>query len=155
MNLSKQIAKNFREVHFGKNWTWSYMKQHLEDVTWQQATTKVYDFNTIATLTYHIHYYVKSVLKIFKGQDFDAKDKYSFDHPPINCQEDWDKFLDKVWEDAELFARFVEKLPEEKYWEIMEDEKWGNYYRNICGIIEHTHYHLGQIVLIKKIIQNK
>jgi hypothetical protein len=29
-------------------------------------------------------------------------------------------------------------------------EKYGNYYRNIHGIIEHIHYHLGQIVLIEK-----
>ncbi|HAI83731.1 MAG TPA: DUF1572 domain-containing protein, partial [Chitinophagaceae bacterium] len=30
----------------------------------------------------------------------------------------------------------------------------GTYYRNILGLIEHTHYHLGQIALIKKIIRN-
>ena len=31
-------------------------------------------------------------------------------------------------------------------------EKYGNYFRNLTGIIEHLHYHLGQIVLIKKLI---
>jgi len=30
--------------------------------------------------------------------------------------------------------------------------KYGNYFRNIVGVIEHIHYHLGQIVLIKKIL---
>jgi hypothetical protein len=43
-------------------------------------------------------------------------------------------------------------LPESKLAETFSDEKYGNYYRNIHGIIEHTHYHLGQIVLIKKIL---
>jgi len=124
----------------------------LKGVTWQQAVTQVYSFNTIATLVYHIHYYVDSVLKVFEGGPLEAKDKYSFDHPPINSQEDWSTFLDKVWGDAEKFAKLVEQLPESKLQKDLAEEKYGNYYRNIHGIIEHAHYHLGQIVLIKKML---
>ena len=40
-------------------------------------------------------------------------------------------------------------------WETFADEKYGHYYRNLHGIIEHTHYHLGQIVLIKKLLQQQ
>ena len=76
--------------------------------------------------------------------------KYSFAHPPIQSKEDWEKLLDKLWTDAETFASLIEQLPESKLWEDFADGKYGNYYRNIHGIIEHTHYHLGQIVLIKK-----
>jgi hypothetical protein len=47
----------------------------------------------------------------------------------------------------------IEQLPETKLWEDFWGEKYGNFYRNFHGIIEHGHYHLGQIVLIKKIIQ--
>ncbi len=152
MNLTAQIAKHFREVHFGGNWTSSNLKDHLADVTWQQATTKIYSFNTIAILVYHMNYYVSAVLKVLQGAPLDAKDKYSFDHPPILSQEDWKKLLDKTWTDAENFASLVEELPENKLGETFSDEKYGNYYRNIHGIIEHIHYHLGQIVLIKKIL---
>lgn len=52
MNLTTQIAKHFREVHFGGNWTTSNLKDHLADITWQQATTKIYSLNTIAALAY-------------------------------------------------------------------------------------------------------
>jgi len=152
MNLSTQIAKHFREFHFGGNWTYSNLKDHLADVTWQQATTQVYSFNTIATLVYHMNYYIDAVLKVFQGEPLNVKDKYSFDHPPIESQEDWEKMLEKTWTDAEKFASLIEKLPEDQFWEILSEKKWGNYYRNIHGIIEHNHYHLGQIVLIKKIL---
>lgn len=151
-NLSKQIAKHFKELHFGGNWTGSNLKEALNGVTWQQATTQVYDFNTIATLVFHINYYVSAVLNVFKGEKLNAKDELSFNHPPINSQEDWDNFLNSVWDDIEQFIPFVEQLPEHKLLAVFEDEKYGNYYRNIQGIIEHSHYHLGQIVLIKKII---
>ena len=152
MNLTAQIVKHLREVYFGGNWTSSNLKENLADVTWQHATTKVYSFNTIAALVYHMNYYVSAVLKVLQGEPLTARDKYSFDLPQILSQEDWENLLNKTWTDAENFASLIEQLPESKLWETFVDEKYGNYYRNIHGIIEHTHYHLGQIVLIKKIL---
>lgn len=153
MTHTAQIAKHFREVYFGGNWTCVNLKDNLSDVTWQQANTKVYSFNTIAKLVYHISYYVSVTLKVLQGEALNAHDKYSYDLPPIESQEAWERFLDGVWTDAETFACLVEQLPEARLWEYMADEKYGNYFRNLHGIIEHTHYHLGQIVLIKKIVQ--
>src|SRR5688572_21641630 len=151
MNLTGHIAKHFRQIHFGGNWTSVNLKETLTDVDWQQATTKFYSFNTIASLVYHTNYYVSEVLKVLKGEPLKAHDKFSFDCPPIQSQDDWNKLMDKTWTDAENFAALIEQLPESKLWEIFIAEKYGNYYRNIHGIIEHTHYHLGQIVLIKKL----
>ncbi len=64
MNLPSQIAKHVREVYFGGNWTSSNLKDNLADVNWQQATTQVYNLNTIAILVFHISYYVNAVLKV-------------------------------------------------------------------------------------------
>ncbi len=152
MELTAQIAKHFREVCFGGNWTCSNLKDNLLDVNWQQATTQIYSFNTIATLVYHTNYYVSAALKVLQGGPLLAKDEYSFNHPPIHSQEDWEKFLDTTRAEAEVFANLVEQLPESKLWENFTDKKYGNYYRNLHGIVEHLHYHLGQIVLIKKIL---
>lgn len=152
MNLTTQIAKHFRDVHFGGNWTSVNLKDTLEGITWQQATTKIYDFNTIATLVFHMHYYVGAVLKVLQGSALDAHDKYSFDHPPIQSQENWDHFLAQIWKDAETLANLMEQLPAQRLWEDFSENKYGNYYRNLQGITEHIHYHLGQIVLIKKLL---
>jgi hypothetical protein len=152
MSVTAQIAKHFRDVHFGGNWTFSNMKDNLADVNWEQATTQVYSFNTIATLVYHMNYYVCAVTTVLQGKPLNASDKFSFDHPPVNSQDDWEKMLNKTWTDAENFAKLIEQLPEAKLWEDFSDGKYGNYYRNLLGIIEHCHYHLGQIVLIKKIL---
>jgi hypothetical protein len=152
MDLTKQIAKQFRDVHFGGNWTASSLKEQLKGISWEQAITRVYSFNTIAALVYHMNYYVSEVLKVLQGEPLRASDKYSFDHPEILSQDDWEKLLDKTWTDAENFTIWLERLPEPVLWEVFSDHKYGNYYRNIQGVIEHIHYHLGQIVLIKKII---
>ncbi|MCF8448849.1 MAG: DinB family protein [Taibaiella sp.] len=153
MSVSAQLAKHSREVFFGGNWTCSNLKDNLADVTWQQATTQVHDINTIATLVYHMSYYVSGVLKVLQGDPLSARDTESFSHPPITSQADWEDLLARVWADAGAFAALIEQLPEHKLWENFTDEKYGIYYRNIHGIIEHTHYHLGQIAVVKKILQ--
>jgi hypothetical protein len=95
---------------------------------------------------------VSGVLKVFQGEQLNISDKFSFDLPPIQSKDDWEKLLEKTFTDAETFANLIEQLPEHKLWKTFTNEKYGNYYRNLHGIIEHTHYHLGQIALIKKII---
>jgi hypothetical protein len=153
MNLSQQIAKHFRDVYFGKNWTWVNLKDTLEGITWEQATAKVHSFNTIAVLVFHIHYYIGVATKVLQGGPVDGHDKYAFDAPPIRSQDDWGTLVNKVFSEGEAFAKLIEQLPETKFDEIFGQEKYGTYYRNLQGIIEHTHYHLGQIALIKKIVQ--
>lgn len=155
MHLSSQIAKHFREVFFGGNWTSVNLRDTLKDITWQQATRKVHSCNTIIALVYHINYYVSSVLKVLQGGPLNAHDKYSFDHPLVQSQSDWEAMVNKALTEAEQFADHIEKLPENKFGETFIDEKYGTYFRNLHGIIEHTHYHLGQIVIIKKIVQSE
>jgi len=99
-----------------------------------------------------MNYYVSAVLTVLQGENLTAHDKLSFDLPTITNQEDWEKLMNKSWREAEKFASLVETMDENKLEEIFSFEKYGNYFRNITGIIEHNHYHLGQIVLLKKII---
>ncbi len=58
--------------------------------------------------------------------------------------------MNKIWANAENLAGLIEQLPENKLWGDFAGEKYGNYYRNLNGVIEHTHHHLVQIVVIKK-----
>jgi hypothetical protein len=142
MNLSQQLAKHFREVFWGGNWTSVNLKDSLEGLSWQQAKTKVLSFNSIAALIFHINYYIAAVARVLQGEALNASDKYSFDLSPIQSEKDWETLLNKFWFDAENFATLVEQLPEDKLWDDFYDGKYGNYLRNIQGIIEHTHYHL-------------
>jgi hypothetical protein len=152
MNLTAQIAKHIRTVYFGGNWTSVNLKQVLDGVTWQQATTPVHSLNTIAVLVYHINYYADAIIQVLQGGPLDAHDAYSFDLPPLRSQEDWEALIEKLWANAETFASLVEQLPDSRLGELFADAKYGNWYRNLHGFIEHTHYHLGQIVLIKKMM---
>jgi hypothetical protein len=108
MNTTAQIAKHFREVYFGGNWTGVNLQETLKDITWEEATTKMNDFNTIAVLVYHISYYVSVQLKVLKGQSLEGTDKDSFNGPAIESEQDWDAMLDKIWQEADEYALLVE-----------------------------------------------
>jgi hypothetical protein len=152
MNLSAHLAKHCRDVHFGGNWTAVNLKDSLGGLSWQQATKRIGSFNSIAALTFHMNYFVSAVLKVLQGGPLEAHDKFSFNLPQISSQQDWEQLLSKTWADAENFALLVEQLTGQKLWEVFTDEKYGSYYSNIQGIIEHCHYHLGQIVILKKLV---
>lgn len=153
MSTPSQLAKRFREVVLDGKWIANTnFKDQLSDVTWQQANTKIANLNTIAMLTFHIDYYIAGILNVFEGGELEIKDKFSFDLPPIESQNQWETLLNKLWNDSEKFAILLEKIPDSQLNEVFADEKYNTYLRNIDGMIEHCYYHLGQITLIKKII---
>lgn len=155
MKNNQQLANRFREVILNGKWVANTnYKDQLENLPLEIAQTKVGDLNTIAILAQHVHYYIKGVAAVFKGGALEIRDAYSFDFPPMTSETEWKSFLDAFFRDAEEFATLVEQLPENKLNDAFTNEKYGTYQRNIDGMIEHCYYHLGQIVLIKKLASN-
>jgi len=155
MKTGEQLAKRFRELFDGRWVAATNFKIQLSDLDWKLATQQVDSLNTIAVLTSHVHYYIAGVLNVLQGGALEIKDKFSFDFPPVQSQEDWQNVMQKLWSDAETFAAETEQMTEEKLNAVFWDKKYGTYQRNIEAMIEHGYYHLGQIVLIKKLLLNK
>jgi uncharacterized damage-inducible protein DinB len=155
MENTKQLAKRFREVILNGTWVANTnFKDQLSNLDWKISTTEIKSLNTIAILAQHIHYYINGINQVFNGGTLDIRDQFSFDFPAMQSQEDWETFLSRFWSDAETFAAMIEQMPDEKLKQVFVDEKYGTYQRNIDGMIEHSYYHLGQIVLLKKMIAN-
>ena len=137
-SVQKQMAGRFREVVLNGKWIANTnIKHQVFDLTWKQATQKIESLNTIAALVFHLHYYVEGVSRFFEGKPLDISDKYSFDLPPVESQEAWEKLQNDLWTDAERFALLVEGMSDEKLEETFIHEKYGNYRRNIEGMTEH------------------
>lgn len=153
MNESKGLANRFREVLLNGTWIANTnFKDQLQNTSWELVTIKHNGLNSIAVLTAHIHYYIAGLIVVLQGGPLDIKDKYSFDFPPITTQGEWNAMLNRLWVDAEQFALLIEQLPESRLNDDFVDQKYGTYRRNIEAMIEHCYYHLGQIVLLKKIV---
>ena len=151
MKTTNHISKLLHDLFFGGNWTGTNLKDSIASITLEEANTKIGDCNTIAVLLFHINYYVEGTIPVLNGGTLDIKDKYSFDAPEIKTETDWDAFKTKVLENAKSLIQDISSLEDDMLFQTFVDEKYGTYYRNLHGIIEHTHYHLGQInVLLKQ-----
>ena len=150
------IANRLREVLLNGKWIANTnFKEQILSVSWEQAIQKVENLNTIALLTFHINYYLAGLLNVFAGGKLEIKDKYSFDLPEIKSEKDWNKLVNDFLVNSEIFANQVEHMEESMLDQPFADEKYGSYLRNIEGVIEHSYYHLGQVSLIRKMIEQK
>ncbi len=152
MSVSKQLAKHLRDVHFGGNWSTVDLKNLLSDVTFEQAAVQMYSLNSIFSISFHMAYYLDVLIKVLEEHVLDGKDELSWISEVPKTKAEWERFQKNTWEKAEKVALLIEKLPDEKLTEDFVDPKYGTNYRNIAGIVEHTHYHLGQIAIIKKLL---
>lgn len=153
MTRNLTIASRLREVLLNGHWIANTnYKEQILSLNWQQATQKVGSLNTIAALTYHINYYLAGLLNAFENGKLEISDKYSFDLPQIQSDENWNKLVTEFLNNSEKFANQVEQMEDSTFDQPFVDEKYGNYLRNIEGVIEHSYYHLGQISLMRKMI---
>lgn len=156
MTRNLTIASRIREVFLNGRWIANTnYKEQLEHLNWQQATLKVHDLNAIAALTFHINYYLDGLLRAFEKGELDISDKYSFDVPAIHSQAEWDQLVKSLLNNAEKFAMTIGNFEDITFDQPFIDEKYGTFLRNIEGVIEHSYYHLGQIVLIKRLIDQQ
>jgi Protein of unknown function (DUF1572) len=151
--ITHELARHIREIHFGNNWTDVDMTMVLKDVTWQQAVaTPIPNANSIAVLVFHMNFYLNYVHKSIKEGVYPFEHNDSFKVSPIQSETDWQALLQKTWDDAEAFAQTVEKLSVSPNFFNAVPPYHNSFYKNLQGIVEHNHYHLGQIVLLKKLL---
>ncbi len=153
MTKTNYLAGRLREVLLDGTWIANTnYKAQLLSLNWEQAIAKYENLNTIALLTFHINYYLKGLLQVFKGGPLEIRDQYSFDLPEIRSETDWNQLVNEFLSHSELFVQQVEQMPDEMLDHPFVEAKYGSYLRNIEGVIEHSYYHLGQISLIRKLV---
>jgi uncharacterized damage-inducible protein DinB len=153
MERSKKLSERIRELYLDGSWIANTnFRKALSDVTFGHAVLKFGGLNSVAELTFHVNYYLEGLLNVFNGGELDIKDEYSFSHPLIADTASWRRMADTFSVNAERFADAVSGISESLLDEIFVKEDYGTYERNIEAVIEHGYYHLGQIVLIKKML---
>jgi hypothetical protein len=97
-------------------------------------------------------HYVRAVMERMENKPRTLTHEQSVEEPEIHSEADWQALLERMWANGEKFATAIEHFPEAKLWEVFMAPEYGNGFRNISGVIEHNHYHLGQIVVVKKMV---
>ena len=153
MKLTDHIAQHIIDVHMGDNWTDVNIKNTLQNISLKEAVTVTNSSaNTIAALLHHITFYNQVVLERLKGNIPFISEANGFDVPVLNKENDWLDLKEKNYQSAQNLAEAVKQFPEEKLFEPVIANS-STVYKTLHGVIEHTHYHLGQIVIIKNLVK--
>ena len=56
-----------------------------------------------------MNYYVGAAIQVLDGGPLEAKDKFSFDAPPVETEADWEALLEKTFAEAEQLAERIER----------------------------------------------
>ena len=151
--MNRDLANRLREVLLEGKWIANTnFKEQITTIRWKQAIEEVEGLNTIALLTFHVNYYLKGMINVFEGGRLEIKDDLSFNMPKISSESDWLSLVNEFLSNANVFINNVEKMDKDQLSQVFEKVEYGSYKRNIEAQIEHTYYHLGQVVLIKKLI---
>lgn len=155
MKITETVAAHILEVHEGGNWTEVNIKDTLADVNFKEANTVTRaSFNTIAALLHHLSFYNDIVKQRLSGVNPSISNANGFDMPEIKNEKDWIKLKEQNLASAKQLAEAVQNFSEEK---LFESTITGHstHYKMLQGIAEHAHYHLGQIVMLKKLVKHR
>lgn len=154
MKITSAIAENIIACFEGNNWTDVNVDDTLKDVYWQEAQQiTIASPNTIASLVNHLYYWNYILMQRIKGENPLIPGSNGFDVKELKNEDDWNKLIEETHQSFIQLADAIKNFPEEKLEETYAVGK-SYYYKNFQGIIEHAYYHLGQIVILKKLILN-
>lgn len=153
-NLSNAITSHFNELFYKGGWTGVNLKNVLGDVSLTEANTVCEGFNTIAQVTNHLSYYYPIQLKVFRGGDVEGHDSESWKIASPETEEQWQDIVSQLLAYGNEMINEIETINDDQMFEGFDKlGKYGTVHRNLLGIIEHTYYHLGQLVILKKLVR--
>ena len=153
----KSIGSHHDQVWQGSPWYGSAVMNGLRDITLQEASGRIANQHTIAEILNHMTQWKKFALEKLRGNaGYDIQ---------VDSHADWIMLndLDEVtWEQIKkLYGQVTSDLlaeipnhPDEILGELVSGRKY-TYRELLEGITEHDIYHLGQIMLLKKIMRDE
>ena len=152
MDVSAAIAQHVLAVHEGNNWTEVSLAAILADVTLAEATTRTPGSpNTIASLVRHLAFWNRVMARRAQGLPTEIGPANGFDAGPLLAAEaDWQALRADLGSSGYELAAAIRAVPADLL-EAAILPGYSTVYKNLQGAVEHLHYHLGQVVILKNL----
>lgn len=140
------------EKTFGQQpWYGSSVMEILKTVNPLIVNQRIGETHNIAELIEHmISWRAFATRRLLGDAAFQVSDAINF---PIS--QNWDDTMKRLQQSQEDLVIAVKQFPEERLSELVPSNQFRyTYYTLLHGIIQHDVYHLGQIALLKKVIES-
>ena len=149
---SQRISKLFSDLYDGNAWIDVTIVGTLKNVNSRQAYTKAAEnLNSIWEIVNHLVSWRETVLKRMNGENIDEPKNNFFEPIKDNSEEAWQNTLKRFDESQKMWLQFLSGFENQNLEKYYLQSKY-TYYDLVHGILQHDAYHLGQIVLLKKMV---
>ncbi|BFM41864.1 DinB family protein [Flavobacterium sp. CFS9] len=152
MSESKRISNLYQSIYDGDPWLEVNLTKTLENVTAAQAYRKINpNLNTIWEITNHLIQWRRNILNRMQGEAVVTPD-HNYFVPVLDPSEAaWEQSLQSLAKSQEAWNTFFQDFDDADLTKIYVNNGH-TYYEHLHGIIQHDVYHLGQIVILKKLL---
>ena len=152
MSESIRISNLYQSIYNGNPWLEVTLAHTLENVTAEQAYRKINpNLNTIWEIVNHLIQWRRNILRRVEGETVLTPD-HNYFVPILDPSEAaWEQSLQSLAKSQELWNAFFESFDDADLAKIYVNNGH-TFYEHIHGIIQHDVYHLGQIVILKKLL---
>jgi uncharacterized damage-inducible protein DinB len=149
---SKRISNLYQSIYNGDPWLDVTLVNTLKDVTAEQAFRKINpNLNTIWEIVNHLIEWRKNILQRVQGKEIITPEYNYFISISDSSEEAWKETLAKLEKTQDQWNTFLTYFDDGDFEKIYINNNH-TYYEHIHGIIQHDVYHLGQIVILKKLV---
>ncbi|WP_149206476.1 DinB family protein [Flavobacterium johnsoniae] len=152
MSESTRISNLYQSIYNGNPWLEVNLDNTLKNVTAEQAYKKINpNLNTIWEIVNHLIQWRRNILERMQGEVTKTPD-HNYFVPVLDPSEAaWEQSLQTLAKSQESWNAFFEDFNDADLAKIYVNNGH-SYYEHLHGIIQHDVYHLGQIVILKKLL---
>ncbi len=146
-----RIIHTLHQTFNGTPWYGPALMDILPTLTPKQAQLRLPNSHNIAELVAHMCTWREFVIQKLHGNtEFDVTHDMNF--PGINSitEKEWQALLDRLQKSQTELLQVLERCADDKLSEMVSGRSY-NFDIMLHGIIHHDLYHLGQIVLLRKL----
>lgn len=152
MKESEHIEKLFENLYDGSPWIDVTIIGTLKNISAEKAAIKISPGrNSIWQILNHIIAWRENVLLRVQGNEIVTPNNNYFMDVTNISEAAWEKTLERLGNSQKQWTDFLKNFSESQFDKIYPVNKM-SYYEHIHGILQHDAYHLGQIVLLSKLV---
>lgn len=157
MSEVKHLKKLFADLYDGVPWTEVKLTTIITDITSEQAAKKIIpEANSIWQLVQHCLGWRDNVLRKLQGEEFKSPEDNYLSEPTDTSADAWNQLLAALAQNNLAWQHFLQSLPDESLDNGYAPAQHAfTQYAVIHGILHHDNYHIGQVLMLKKLVMQQ
>ncbi len=153
MTELKRLYHSFASLYKGDSWLGITIASVLAGIDARQAAQRIIPrSNTIWEITEHMISWRENVMQRLNGRIMTTPEHNYFTPIADSSASAWQDTINRFEQTQEAWLHFLDRFPASSLETIYPPNQL-TYYEHIQGVLQHDAYHLGQIVMLTRLVK--